>query len=122
MPDGKLKYRRGEIWWVELDPTRGAETTKTRPCLVLQNDIRNKFGAVTIVVPLLRGHKTYPFAVNVTATEQNGLDRDRYLHLGQLRAVSCDRVRNYQGTLEPHYWAAIKTAVLDVIGFGVDLD
>jgi mRNA interferase MazF len=36
MPKGDLRYRRGEIWWVNLDPTMGSETAKKRPCVILQ--------------------------------------------------------------------------------------
>ena len=41
MPSGDLRYRRGEIWWVNLDPTVGSETAKKRPCVILQNDVGN---------------------------------------------------------------------------------
>lgn len=44
MPQGKLTYRRGEIRWVKLDPTIGAEAQKTRACLIIQSDIINKYG------------------------------------------------------------------------------
>ena len=37
-----MKYRRGEIWWVDLDPTRGKEAKKIRACLIIQNDIGNE--------------------------------------------------------------------------------
>jgi mRNA interferase MazF len=41
MPKGDLRYRRGEIWWVNLDPIAGNETAKKRPCIILQNDVGN---------------------------------------------------------------------------------
>jgi mRNA interferase MazF len=41
MPNGDLRYKRGEIWWVNLDPTIGSETAKKRLCVILQNDIGN---------------------------------------------------------------------------------
>ncbi|MFN5967749.1 MAG: type II toxin-antitoxin system PemK/MazF family toxin, partial [Pseudanabaena sp.] len=44
MPNGTLTYKRGEIWWVDLNPTIGSETGKERPCLILQNDIGNQNG------------------------------------------------------------------------------
>jgi len=63
MPSGKLTYKRGEIWWVDLKPVVGSETGKERPCLILQNDAGNRSEATTIVAPLLPGRKTYPFVV-----------------------------------------------------------
>ena len=41
--------RRGEIYLVNFDPTVGAEIKKTRPALVLQNDIANRYSPITIV-------------------------------------------------------------------------
>ena len=60
MPSSYLRYRRGEIWWVNLDPTVGNETAKKRPCVILQNDVGNERSTTTIVAPLLKGSKTYP--------------------------------------------------------------
>ncbi|MBI5606614.1 MAG: type II toxin-antitoxin system PemK/MazF family toxin [Deltaproteobacteria bacterium] len=34
--------KRGEVWWVSLDPTQGSEIKKTRPCLVLSTNILNR--------------------------------------------------------------------------------
>jgi mRNA interferase MazF len=74
MPNGDLRYRRGEIWWVNLDPTVGSETAKKRPCVILQNDVGNARSDTTMVAPLLKGSKAYPFVVSVEATAENGLE------------------------------------------------
>lgn len=117
MPNGILTYKRGDIWWVDLNPVVGSETGKERPCLILQNDIGNQNGATTIVAPLLPGKKTYPFVVNVTPTPQNGLDIDRYINLSQIRTVDFQRIKNQQGVLEESYWPAIEKAVCIELGF-----
>ena len=44
MPNGKLTYQRGEIPWVNLNPTVGAEIQKIRPCLIAQNNTMNQYG------------------------------------------------------------------------------
>ena len=49
MPNATLTYQRGEIRWVKLDPTIGAEIQKTRSCLILQNDAMNQYGQLTII-------------------------------------------------------------------------
>lgn len=118
MPNGTLTYKRGEIWWVDLNPTKGSETKKKRPCLILQNDIGNCHGRTTIVAPLLPGNKTFPFVVNITKTTQNRLDQDRYINLSQMRAVDAQRIGNRQGILENKYWAAIEKAIAIELGFG----
>jgi mRNA interferase MazF len=118
MPKGNQSYSRSEIRWVRLDPTVGAETRKTRACLIIQNDVMNQYGQLAIVLPFLPGHKQAPYAVNVTATPQNGLDQDRYLDVGQIRAVDHQRILGKLGTLEDQYWHQIKEAIDIVLGFG----
>lgn len=118
MPKGELVYRRGEIWWVELDPTRGVETKKTRPCLILQNDLGNKQSSLTTVAPFLASKK-YPFVVNVQPSSTNNLDRERGINLSQIRAVDSTRVLSKIGKLEDFYWEAIKSAILIQLGFVV---
>src|SRR5687767_15680839 len=44
--------RRGEMWWVRLDPTLGSEIRRTRPCLVVGSDVVNQRRKTVVVVPL----------------------------------------------------------------------
>jgi mRNA interferase MazF len=117
MPNGNLRYKRGEIWWVNLDPTIGSETAKKRPCVILQNDVGNARSDTTMVAPLLKGSKTYPFVVNIEATIDNGLDENRGIHLEQMRVVDNQRIDNKLGMLEQKYWGEIEKAVGIVLGF-----
>lgn len=108
---GTGTYRQLEIWWVNLDPTKGAETQKKRPCVILQSTVVNKGSKTTIVAPILPDHKTWPFVVNVTPTKKNGLDKARHINLKQLRAVDISRIQNRQGILEKTYLQPIQHAI-----------
>ncbi len=119
MPKGNLTYQRGEIRWVRLDPTVGAEAKKTRSCLIVQNDIMNQYGLLTIVMPLRPGHKQAPYAVNIQASSANGLDQDRFIDVGQIRAVAGQRVLGLLGVLEENYWQLIQRALQLVLGFSL---
>lgn len=46
------KLHRGDVYWVNLDPTIGSETKKKRPCLIVSNDILNEMSDVIIVAPI----------------------------------------------------------------------
>ena len=105
-----------EIRWVDLNPTKGAETRKTRPCVIIQDDLVNRDSKTVIVAPILPGHKDWPFAVNIKPSGGNGLDKDRHINIKQLRAVDVSRVSNRQGTLEDRYRAAIRSALAIVFG------
>lgn len=117
MPNGVLVYKRGEIWWVDLRPIVGSETDKVRPCLVLQNDLGNLNGETTMIAPLLPGAKRYPFTVNVIATYENKLDKQRYINFSQMKVVDSQRFIRKLGELEDIYWEEIKKAVLIELGF-----
>ena len=60
--------RRGEVYWVNLDPTVGSEINKTRPGLVVSNDINNVHSRTVTILPLTTSvDKVYPFEVPVPA-------------------------------------------------------
>ncbi len=104
-------YKQLEIRWIDLEPTRGAETRKKRPCVIVQSDLVNRGTRTVIVAPILPGHKEWPFAVNITPTKANGLDKERHINLKQLRAVDVSRIDNQQGILEKRYLKEIKEAL-----------
>jgi mRNA interferase MazF len=53
MTDG-LEIRRGDILWISCDPSIGVEPRKTRTCVVVSNDVANRFGQAITVVPTQR--------------------------------------------------------------------
>ena len=59
--------KRGEVWWVSFDPSIGEEIQKTRPAIIVSNDIANKFLGRVQVVPLTSNvDKLSPSEVYVT--------------------------------------------------------
>jgi mRNA interferase MazF len=109
-------YRRGQIWWVKLDPSFGVEAAKTKACLILQNDAGNQTNNITTIVSFL-AKKNYLFVVNVSPSPQNGLDRERGLHFNQIRSVDSSRIVSQLGILESQYWSKIETALDVQLGF-----
>jgi len=113
---GASIYRQLEIWWVDLEPAKGAETQKRRPCVVVQADLVNLKSRTLIIAPLLPDHKDWPFVVNIKPSPQNGLDKDRHINLKQVRAVDASRLSNKQGVLEKRYLQPIHSALKIVFG------
>ncbi|MBC6962603.1 MAG: type II toxin-antitoxin system PemK/MazF family toxin [Nitrosomonas sp.] len=105
-------FKQRDIYWIDLEPTKGAETRKLRPCVIIQSDLVNVQSRTVIVAPLLPQHKPWPFAVNLEPTEKNGLDKDRHINLKQLRAVDISRIGKKQGRLENRYKDLIKAALM----------
>ena len=51
---------RGDLYWVNLDPTIGSEIKKTRPCVVISPDAANQAGPLVIVVPVSKARGKRP--------------------------------------------------------------
>jgi mRNA interferase MazF len=84
---------RGEIYLTALDPTLGREIRKTRPALVIQNDVSNRLTGITIVASITSAVRfpLSPVHVLLTAGTTTGLSVVSVALLNQIRAV--DRVR-----------------------------
>lgn len=103
--------RRGEIYWVNLDPVVGSEVGKRRPAIVLQNDLANHSSPTVTIVPLsTRVGRVYPFQVLIPAST-SGLDRDGKALCEQVRTVSKTRLLNKVGGLSNSVMEAIRTAL-----------
>lgn len=68
------------------------------------------------MAPLLPGHKSWPFVVNVSPTKANALDKDRHINFKQLRGLDISRMGRRQGVLETRYFAAIEEALEIMFG------
>ncbi len=89
--------RRGEIRYVELDPTRGAEANKRRPAVIVSNDAANQMaarlgrGVVTVVPVTSKTSRVYPFQVLLKA-KATGLPQDSKAQAEQVRSVAVERI------------------------------
>ena len=92
--------RRGEIYWVRLDPVVGSEIAKTRPAVVISNDIGNQFADRVIVAPVSSANvsRVYPFEVAVGAGE-GGLVAASKVLLDQIRTIDKQRLGRRLGEL-----------------------
>ena len=105
--------RRGEIWWVSLDPTRGAEMQKTRPAVVLSS---NRLGRLPLrlVVPLTGWNANYAglaWMSFVEATPASGLTKPSAADAFQTRGVSLERFGSMLGTLSEETLAQVAKAL-----------
>ena len=103
--------RRGEIYLVALDPVVGSETGKTRPALVLQNDLANRSSPTVTVIPITsRVQRVYPFQVRIPAGE-GGLRQESKALCEQIRTVSCQRLSRLIGELPAQRLEEIRQAL-----------
>jgi mRNA interferase MazF len=96
--------RRGDVYWVHLEPARGSESNKTRPAVIVSNDAANRTaervgaGVVTVVPITSNIARVFPFQVLLTATDC-GLAADSKAQAEQVRAVAADRLGRRVGAL-----------------------
>jgi mRNA interferase MazF len=84
--------RKGDIFWAKLDPVVGSETAKTRPVLIVSNDINNQYGATVTVLPVTSSAvKIYPFEVRLEANE-GGLRNESEVKANQIRTIDKSRL------------------------------
>lgn len=85
--------KRGEIYWIDLEPIVGAETKKTRPCLIISGDIGNQYSPLVMIAPITsKVHKVYPFEVQIKIGKKDGK-----VMLNQARAIDKSRLGNKIG-------------------------
>lgn len=108
--------RHLDIYWVDMNPTRGAEKYKKRPCVILQSDASLQPTRTIIIAPLLPNHKEWPFAINLIPSAMNNLDKPRYINLKQMRAADLSRFEGKYGKLEDDYLPAIANALTYLFG------
>ena len=88
--------RRGDVFLVSLDPTRGVEIQKTRPCVVVSPDELNDHLRTFIVAPLTTGSHPYPFRIPCRFEGRAGC-----IVLDQIRTVDRERLVRKLGKLSP---------------------
>jgi len=94
---------RGDVVKVNLDPAVGSEPNKTRPCVVIQNDVGNRYSSVFIVAAITDVEnvpKRYPVDVYVRKGD-GGLEKDSVVQCNLLRCVSEKRLISTYGHFSP---------------------
>jgi mRNA interferase MazF len=109
--------RRGEVYLVSLDPTVGAEIRKTRPAVVIQNDIANEVSPTTIVAAITSKirYEDDPATVMVEGRE-GGLHHRSVILLGQVRTVDRKRLIHRMGVLKSETMARVDRALAVSLG------
>lgn len=85
---------RFDIYWVDLDPTKGSEIQKTRPCIIVSPDEMNEVLKTIIVVPLTSTIIDWPFRTTILVSSKKSSAA-----CDQIRTISKERLRGRIGAI-----------------------
>ena len=99
---------RFEVWWVNLEPTKGSEIRKTRPCVIISPDELSALKTV-IVAPMTSQGSDFPSRISCEFAEKQAL-----ILLDQMRVVDKDRLLEKMGILEASVQKKVISCLLEL--------
>lgn len=116
----RVRVTRGEMFFADLSPVKGSEQGGTRPVLVLQNDLGNKFSPTTIVAAVTSRVNKPQLPTHVLLPCQRfGLDKDSLILLEQIRTIDKARLRQKVCKLDLEYMEKVEEALEVSLGLTV---
>ena len=113
----KMKLLRGDIVLVNLEPVTGSEQGRTRPAVVLQNNVSNIYSPTTIIAPITSKvyEKEYPTNV-LLSKDDSKLDKDSTILLNQIRTIDKKRIVKKLGFLNEFLMKKVELAIKISLG------
>lgn len=110
-------FRRGEIYFADLDPHYGSEQGGKRPVIIIQNDVGNKFAPTVIVAAVTsRVSKKSNQPTHVLIDKNPALSRPSVVLLEQIFTIDKERINNFMGMTSEWEMKQIEEALLRSLG------
>ena len=111
-------FKRGEIYFADLSPVVGSEQGGTRPVLIIQNDVGNKFSPTVIVSAITSqlGKAKLPTHIELPAGDSK-LPKNSVVLLEQIRTLDKRRLKEKVTTLDERKMKEVNRAILISLGF-----
>lgn len=106
---------RGDIFYADLSPVVGCEQGGTRPVLVLQNDVGNRYSP-TVIVCAITGKPKKPLPTHTAVAEAGRLSMESFALLEQIRTIDRIRLRGWVGRLDEQNMEEINQALSISVG------
>ena len=105
---------RGEIYWADLNPTRGHEQAGERPVLVISHDVFNERSGTVIALPLTSQPQRVglPLALKIESVK---LPKPSWLKISQIRTISTERLGRRLGRISPEEMEQVVEALFELV-------
>ncbi len=107
--------KQGDIYWAQLNPTKGSEQKGQRPVLIISGNAMNDNLGMVIACPFSTSLKNYPGSVLIEKSKQNGLSKDSEVITFQIRSLSKSRLTQKLGSICPSELKRVIRALNEVL-------
>lgn len=106
---------RGDIYWADLDPTRGHEQSGSRPVLVLSHEVFNRRSGTVIAAAITSQEPRagFPLTLEIQSTR---LPKQSWIKIGQIRTLSIERLGKRLGRISPEELSRVVEGLDEIIG------
>jgi mRNA interferase MazF len=101
-----MTAKQYDVYWVDLNPTRGSEMNKIRPCVIVSPNDMNKYLNTIIIAPITSIKRSYPFRVKCDIG---------FIALDQLRTVDKTRINDFILTLSINHVLEMKHILQEML-------
>lgn len=107
-----MEIKRGQVYWINLNPTKGSEIKKQRPCVVIGENAINRARRTVVVIPLSSSGTERPYlAIGVQCMQQKTI-----AVVDQIRAVDKSRFLVYVGSMDDEEMTKIEEGLRIALG------
>ena len=107
--------KKGEIWWVNFNPTKGSEQSGRRPAVIVSGNLFNTYAPVLYVCPITTKIKNYKGDVIIQPGSQSGIAETSELLIMHLRSISKNRLESKIGDLSQAQLQELRTGIQDLL-------
>ncbi len=109
--------KQGEIWYADLNPTKGSEQSGLRPVVIVSGDLLNEHLPIVIIMPLTTKIKNYKGDPIIAPSKSSGLKVESEVLVFHVRSVSKDRLVRKLGHVSKDHIEMLKKTLGDLLTF-----
>jgi len=116
-----MEIHRGDIYYADLSPVVGSEQGGTRPVLIVQNDVGNRFSPTVIAAAITSQKDKARLPTHIQLNSMgSGLAKDSIVLLEQIRTIDKKRLKEHMGRLDDRSMGMINNALQVSFGLGAE--